>query len=122
MATLIQTFQAALPLDLFERLSRVRTRYAAVLRGAAAGDFSRARELRSLSRYLGRLLAKEARKAPEERGGLRMLDLSLAVDQLLPELRGWNQYEALQQHRSRLLGLPVAKLPLPVVAKRSQAS
>ncbi|MFZ5824411.1 MAG: hypothetical protein ACOY94_08795 [Bacillota bacterium] len=96
MAVLVQTFQASLPLDLFTRLHRIRRRYAAVLQAAAAGDFSNEGELHTVSRVLGHLLAKEARKEPHERGGLRMLDISLAVDSYFPELRSWNQQAALR--------------------------
>ncbi len=96
MATLIQTFQAALPLELYGQLQRVRNRYAAALLAAGRGDYSHRRELRAVARQVGRILAREARKSLEERGGLRMLDLSLAVDRLFPELRGWTQHEALQ--------------------------
>lgn len=96
MAVLVQTFQASLPLDLFTRLQRIRRRHAAVLQAASAGDFSSEGELRTVSRVLGHLLAEEARKSPHERGGLRMLDISLAVDSYFPELRAWNQQEALR--------------------------
>lgn len=98
MAVLMQTFQTALPLDLFARLQRIRRRYAGVLRAAASGDFSREGELRTVSRALGHMLATEARKSPAERGGLRMLDISLAVDSSFPELRAWNQQAPLR-HR-----------------------
>lgn len=103
MATLVQTFQAALPLDLFERLQLLRNRYAGAILAAGQGDYIHTRELRALSRYLGRLLAREARKSLHERGGLRMLDISLAVDRFFPELRGWNQHDLLERHRRRLL-------------------
>ncbi|MFZ5816630.1 MAG: hypothetical protein ACOY93_15275 [Bacillota bacterium] len=96
MAVLVQTFQASLPLDLFARLQRVRRRYAAVLQAAARGDFSREGELHAISRILGHMLAKEARKSPEERGGLRMLEISMAVDSYFPEMRAWNQQAALR--------------------------
>lgn len=104
MATLMQSnvFQTALPLGLFDRLQRVRQRYAAALKAAQAGDYARAGELRVVSRVVGHLLADEARKAPAERGGLRMLDISLAVDSFFPELRGWNQHEILQKHIRRM--------------------
>lgn len=96
MAVLVQTFQASLPLDLFARLQRVRRRYATVLLAAARGDFANEGELHAISRILGHMLAKEARKAPQERGGLRMLDLSMAVDSYFPELRAWNQQAPLR--------------------------
>lgn len=88
---------AILPPELASGLERLRRRYAAVLRAAAEGDFSREEELHAISRRLGHLLAREARKTPEERGGLRMIDISLAVDGLFPELRAWNQQAALRR-------------------------
>lgn len=97
MAIIMQTFQVALPMDMFDRLQRVRRRYADALLSAGNGDYSRALELRSVSRYLGHMLAQEARKQPEERGGLGMLDISLAVDRFFPEMRGWNQHVAIQR-------------------------
>lgn len=90
----------ALPPGLEDQLRRLRRRYAPVLRAAAEGDFSREEELHAISRRLGHLLAREARKTPEERGGLRMIDISLAVDGLFPELRAWNQ-QAAYRHRLR---------------------
>lgn len=97
MTIIVQTFQTALPIDLFERLQRVRNRYAAALVAAGTGDYSRRIELRSISRAVGHILAAEAGKSPEERGGMRLLDLTLAVDRFFPELRGWNQSEALRR-------------------------
>jgi hypothetical protein len=91
MAVLVQTFQASLPIELFDRLQRIRRRYASVLKAAARGDFANESDLQAISRTLGHILAEEARKSPEERGGLRMLDISLAVDAYFPELRAWNQ-------------------------------
>lgn len=105
MATIVQTFQAALPLGLFERLERVRNRYASALLFAGKGDYSLELELRAATRYLGRLLAQEARKSPEERGGMRMMEISLAVDRFFPELRGWHQHDALQRQRKRLVAM-----------------
>ncbi|MDF2630257.1 MAG: hypothetical protein K0R39_4088 [Symbiobacteriaceae bacterium] len=103
MATLVQSsFQAALPLALFERMQRIRQRYGAALAGAIAGDFSRSQDLRTVSRAVGHLLATEARKSVDERGGLRMLDISLMVDAFFPELRGWNQFEMRRLHQRRL--------------------
>jgi len=96
------TVQTSLPPDMLRQFERLRSRYAKALAAAQAGDYARARELRTLSRLIGRLLAREARKSPQERGGLRMLDLSLAVDRYFPELRGWTQYELHQQYRERL--------------------
>lgn len=100
MAVMVQTFQASLPIELFTRLQRIRRRYAAVLRSAAKGDFHDEAELLAVSRSVGQILAQEARKSVAERGGLRMLDLSLAVDAYFPELRAWNQQAALRQHLS----------------------
>jgi len=95
---LVQTFQAALPLELLVRLQRIRHRYAHVLQAAARGDFTHERELTRLGRLLGHILAAEARKSPAERGGMRMLEICLAVDAYFPELRPWNQQAALR-HR-----------------------
>lgn len=103
-----ESSQSTLPLDLFGRLYRVRARYAAALKAAAAGDYSYEGDLRSATRLVGRLLAREARKRPEDRGGLRMLDISLAVDKLFPELRGWTRHEIELRQRQRLLSLPMA--------------
>lgn len=97
----MQTFQTALPLELFARLERVRNRYAAALVAAGQGDFSQRVELRSVSRAVGHVLAQEARKSPEERGGMRLLDLTLAMDRFFPELRGCNQAEALRRLQDR---------------------
>lgn len=104
MGVLVQSFQVqmALPVDLFGRLQRVRRRYATALAAAGQGDFSQGEQLRVASRLVGRLLAEEARKAPEERGGLRMLDISLAVDRFFPELRAWTQREVAQRQRERM--------------------
>jgi hypothetical protein len=102
MAVVVQTFQASLPIFLFDRLQQLRRRYAKALQAAAAGDFSPDSQLRSVSRAIGHLLAEEAKKPPAERGGLRMLDISLEVDSFFPELRGWNQHVLLQLHRRRL--------------------
>ena len=103
MATLIQsTFQTALPLALFDRMQRIRQRYEAALKAATDGDYSRAQELRTVSRAVGHLLASEARKSLDERGGLRMLDISLMVDGFFPELRGWTQHEIRQRHARRM--------------------
>lgn len=94
--------QTSLPLDMLREFQRLRTRYAKALAAAQAGDYARAQELRTVSRVVGHLLAREARKSLEERGGLRMLDLSLAVDRYFPELRGWTQYELHQRYRERI--------------------
>ncbi|HYF76104.1 MAG TPA: hypothetical protein VD973_03140 [Symbiobacteriaceae bacterium] len=103
MATLVQSsFQVSLPLALYERMHRIRQRYGAALKAAIAGDFSLSQDLRTVSRAVGHLLATEARKSPEERGGLRMLDISLMVDSFFPELRGWNQHEMRRLHQRRM--------------------
>jgi hypothetical protein len=117
------TVQTALPLGLFERLQQLRHRYAVALHAAAQGEYvSHARELRLLSRLVGRLLAEEARKSPEERGGLRMLDISLAVDQFLPELRGWNRHEIAERERRRLQEAVTSPLAQPRKQRTPRAS
>lgn len=120
MTTIVQTFQASLPADLFERLQRVRNRYADALLAASKGNYAHRDELRALSRYIGRLLAEEARRSPEERGGIRLLDLSLEVARFFPELKGWNQHEIRVQERERLKGFSPVGSPVP--AGRSRAS
>lgn len=115
-----QTLQASLPLEFLDRVQLLRSRYGIALLAAGQGNYTYAQELRAVSRQVGRLLAEEARKGPQARGGLRMLDISLAVDQLLPELRGWNQWEAQEQQRRRLLCAQV--LPAPVRRKGRRAS
>lgn len=108
MATVRSSVQATLPLGLFDRLQRIRRRYQAALKAATVGDFSRSHELGLVSRSIGHLLAEEAKKSAEERGGLGMLDIAIAVDKFLPELRGWNQHQVLQRMESLRtpLGLP----------------
>ena len=106
MAAQPEILQSTLPLDLFDRLHRVRARYAAALKAAAAGDYSHEGDLQVATRLVGRLLAREARKRPEDRGGLRMLDISLAVDRLCPELRGWTRYDIERRQRQRVLSVP----------------
>jgi hypothetical protein len=113
MATLVQTFQASLPLGLYEKLQQLRRRYSAALKAAAVGNYTqREQQLRNLSRAVSHLLAEELRKAPAERGGLRMVDVLLAFDSLFPELRGFTEYETVQRARQRMngdeLGLPVS--------------
>lgn len=103
MAAQAKALQATLPMALFDRLQNLRRRYGKALKAAAAGDFSLEQHLRAVSKAVGHLLAEEAKKPPEERGGLRMLDLSLAVDTFFPELRGWNQHELLRQSRQHIL-------------------
>ncbi|HLN62212.1 MAG TPA: hypothetical protein VK464_11725 [Symbiobacteriaceae bacterium] len=126
MVTLVQTFQTSLPMGLFDRLQRLRRRYGAALKAAASGTYTgREQQLRTVSRTVSSLLADEAKKSLEDRGGLRMVDLLLAVDGLFPELRGWNQYEALQRHKQRMagdqLGLPAPVVPVGKVRSRITA-
>lgn len=99
MATLMQS---TLPFNLFDHLQGIRIRYAVALAAADQGDYSHSVELRAASRYVGHLLAREARKTLEERNGVRMLDISLAVDRFIPELRGWNQHDIAQRQVQRL--------------------
>jgi len=109
MAVVVQSFDGSMPADLYERLLRLRRRHRAVLQAAAAGDFSNEAELHALSLRLGRLLAETARRPVEERGGLRMLEISLAVDRMFPELRAWNQQAAFRYPpRSRAGGAGTA--------------
>ena len=98
-----QPFQPALPLELFDLLHQQRRQYAAALLAAGTGDYSHAQELRSLSRYLGHVMAQQARLTAAERGGVSMVDIALAVDSFFPELRGWTQHELAKSHRRRLL-------------------
>jgi len=102
MAMPAERVQCTLPLDLFDQLNWLRRRYAAALSAAGRGDYSHPADLRSLTRHLGRLLAQEARKSQEERGGLKMLEISLAVDRTFPELRAWNQHDLARLHRERI--------------------
>jgi hypothetical protein len=90
--------QSALPLQLLDRFARARGRWSTALEGAARGDYS-FRDLEAVSRYLGRLVAGEA-KATALRGrtgAVALLELSLLVDRAFPELRGWNEHVALQR-------------------------
>lgn len=122
MATLVQTFQTVLPLDLYDQLQRLRSRYTTALVAAAKGDYRLGEDLRSLSRSLGHILAEEAHKSPEERGGLRMLDISLSVDALFPEIRPWTQHDLLQRQRERLNSELVLRSPVPRHNPTEQAS
>jgi len=94
--------QSTLPFNLFDHLQGVRVRYAVALSAAGQGDFSHSVELRAASRFVGHLVAREARKSLEERNGVRMLDISLAVDRFMPELRGWHQFDVVQRQTQRL--------------------
>lgn len=89
--------QSALPLHLLDRFARARMRWSAALDAAGRGDFSRSHDLEAVSRYLGRLVAKEA-KASSIGGRMgTLLELSLLVDRAFPELRGWNEQVALRR-------------------------
>lgn len=120
MGRLVESVQAALPLALFAHLEQLRTRYAKALEAAAKGDYSCETELRTVARFLGYLLAREARKQPEERGGLPMLEISLAVDRMLPEMRGWTQHETQRGHQRRLARMASVgdRLPVPPSGRR----
>lgn len=89
-----------LPLALELELRSLRLEFAPALRAAAGGDYQRDEELRALAGRLGRLLAREARRAPGDRG-LPMRELSIAVDRYFPELREWTLQAALQARMSR---------------------
>lgn len=106
MGVVVQSFEGRMPGDLYARLLRLRRRHRAVLQAAAAGNFSDEAQLHALSRRLGRMLAETARKPVEERGGLRMLEISLAVDRMFPELRAWNQQAAFRYPASRRAARP----------------
>jgi hypothetical protein len=112
--------QAALPLHLLDRFARARARWAAALEGAGRGDFSRSHELEAVSRYLGRLVAAEAKAlalrgpaafgqpvaaldspGPRSLPNASLLELSLLVDRAFPELRGWNEQVALRRYLRR---------------------
>jgi len=122
VATLVQTFQTVLPLDLYDHLQRLRGRYATALIAAGKGDYRFGEDLGTLSRSVGHILAKEARKGPDERGGLRMLDISLSVDALFPELRQWTQHDLLQHHKERLITETLLRPPAPLHVRSDRAS
>ncbi len=94
----------ALPLSLELELQDLRHKFAVPLREAAAGKFQLENDLRALADRLGRILAREARRARADRG-LPMRELSIAVDHYFPELREWTIQVALQarmvRHTSR---------------------
>lgn len=79
-------------------LRRLREEYAEALRSAARGVADR--RLTQLSLLLGRLLAAQARRPAAERG-CSMATLSLAVDAMFPELRGWYDRRVEQVQRQR---------------------
>lgn len=89
-----------LPLALELELRDLRLEFAVALREAAAGNFQREEQLRSLAAALGRILAREARRGPAERG-MPMRELSIAVDRYFPELREWTIQAALQARLAR---------------------
>lgn len=89
-----------LPLAVELELRNLRLEFAPALREAAGGNFQRDEDLRALTGRLGRLLAREARRAPAERG-LPMRELSIAVDHYFPELREWTLQAALQARMTR---------------------
>jgi len=80
-------------------LRRLREEYAEALRAAARGAADR--RLSSLSLALGRLLAVQARRPAAERG-CSLATVSLAVDAMFPELRGWYDRRVEQVQRQRL--------------------
>lgn len=117
MTTQMHLFQPALPPALLKQVRRVRSRYQEALGAAGEGDFTHEADLRAVSHQVGHLLALEARKGPAERGGLGMLEISLAVDQFFPELRGWNRLESERRERERLRSLHAAAVGLPTPAR-----
>lgn len=92
--------QSALPLHLLDRFAKARKRWSAALDGAGRGDFSLVRDLEAVSRYLGRLVAAEAKLSGlRGRAGVAsLMELSLLVDRSFPELRGWNEQVACQRY------------------------
>ncbi len=95
-------------------LRRLREEYAEALRSAAQGAADR--RLASLSLNIGRLLATQARRTVEERG-CTLATVSLAVDSMFPELRGWYDRRVEQVQRQRLQAARAA-----VQARRGAAS
>lgn len=92
-----------LPAAIAMELRLLRQQYAAALQEAGRGWYRRDRELAALSRRLGQLLSREARRSRVERG-LSMRELALAVDRYFPELREWSLSRALAE-RLRQKGL-----------------
>ncbi|HLO04011.1 MAG TPA: hypothetical protein VK191_12955 [Symbiobacteriaceae bacterium] len=92
--------QSALPLHLLDRFTRARDRWSVALDGASRGDYSKSHDLEAVSRYLGRLVAAEAKTTAQRgrAGAASLLELSLLVDRAFPELRGWNQQVALMRY------------------------
>lgn len=116
MGVLVQTVEGTLPLELMERLSKLRRRYRQALELAATGNFSMAEDLHTLHTTLGRILAREAKKSVAERG-MRMMDLSLSVYRYFPEFTTWSEREAMAAHRKRLQEM--TGTPRPVVSDRA---
>lgn len=84
--------------DLQQEIHELRREWAGVLQFAARGGRDRDGELRLLRRRLGALLAREARKSPDQRG-VRMIDLALQVNAAFPELRSFEERERLRSER-----------------------
>lgn len=78
----------------------MRSRFQEALMLAGRGDYSRGDDLRALARAIGRVLAREARRSPAERG-LPMRELSIAVARRFPELSEWTLEAALQARLAR---------------------
>lgn len=88
-----------LPPALVHEIEQMRSDFRDALALAARGDFTRDGDLRALARAIGRVLAREARRPPAERG-LPMRELSIAVARRFPELSDWALESAL---RARLV-------------------
>lgn len=95
-----ETGAAPLPPALAGEIDEMRSRFREALMRARRGDYSRADDLRALARAIGRLLAREARRSPGERG-LPMRELSIAVARRFPELSEWTLDSALRARLSR---------------------
>lgn len=101
MGLLVQTHEGTMPLELLQRLRRLRRRYKEALLRAAQADFGLADQLHALYATLGRIVANEAKKSRAERG-LPMLELSLSVYRYFPELQEWSEREVLAVQNRRL--------------------
>ncbi len=84
--------QSSLPPELQREVGDLRSEWADTLRFAARGGRDRDEELRRLKRRLGTMLAREARKSPEQRG-VRMIALALELNAAFPELRSFEERE-----------------------------
>ncbi|BDG60013.1 hypothetical protein [Caldinitratiruptor microaerophilus] len=91
---------APLPPALAGEIDEMRSRFGEALMLARKGDYSRGDDLRALARAIGRLLAREARRPPAERG-LPMRELSIAVARRFPELSDWALDSALRARLTR---------------------